>query len=100
LLLCRTHHRFVHEHGYRIEQRGGGEIAFFDARGRELPRVPALPDLDLDAESLLRRVNEERGIEIDARTSLPNWDGRPADHHLAVGILCQRDARAITPLES
>jgi hypothetical protein len=100
LLLCRAHHRFVHEHGYRIEQRARGELAFFDPRGREVPHVPALPDLDLDGESLLRRANEERGIEIDARTSLPSWDGRPADHHLAVAILCQRDARAVIPLES
>jgi hypothetical protein len=97
LLLCRTHHRFVHEHGYRIEQTARGEIAFFDPRGREVPRSPAPPDLEFDGESLLLRTNEERGIEIDARTSLPSWDGRPADHHLAVAILCQRDGRAVSP---
>jgi hypothetical protein len=33
VLLCGAHHRFVHEHGLRIEGDPGGELRFFDRRG-------------------------------------------------------------------
>jgi hypothetical protein len=44
VLLCRCHHRLVHEGGYGVDQRG----RFYDPRGRPLPAVPALPRGDPD----------------------------------------------------
>jgi hypothetical protein len=39
LLLCRRHHRLLHEGGYRVDPPG----RFYDASGRELAAVPSLP---------------------------------------------------------
>ena len=37
--LCSRHHRFAHEHGYRIEWQGG-ELAFFDPHGHRVFAEP------------------------------------------------------------
>src|SRR5947207_5731262 len=48
-LLCRRHHRAVHEEGYQVERQPDGELRFRHADGRPLPeshlcqRSPAIP---------------------------------------------------------
>src|SRR5262249_37832270 len=42
-LLCRRHHRAVHEEGYQIERARSGELVFRRPDGRPLPEVPATP---------------------------------------------------------
>ncbi len=39
MLLCRRHHRAVHEGGYRVDRRG----RFFSPLGQEIVPVPRLP---------------------------------------------------------
>jgi hypothetical protein len=39
VLLCRRHHRLVHEGGYGVDRR----LRFYDPRGRLMRDVPALP---------------------------------------------------------
>ena len=39
--LCPTHHRYVHEHGYRVELRDGEPVFFY--RGREIHAEPPRP---------------------------------------------------------
>ena len=41
LLVCRTHHRYVHEEGYRVERTEDGVFRFFRPDGQEVPEVPA-----------------------------------------------------------
>jgi hypothetical protein len=48
LLLCRRHHRLVHEGGYSVDQEG----RFYDPWGQRVPPVPNAPPGD--AEQLLR----------------------------------------------
>ncbi|MBM4246233.1 MAG: DUF222 domain-containing protein [Deltaproteobacteria bacterium] len=97
LSLCRRHHRFVHEHGYRVITEDPGEPRFFDADGRPVPladetlRAPIGRRLDAggttpDADVLaaLRAAHAARGVAIDAMTAFPRWDGTPLDAHLAV----------------
>jgi len=43
LLLCRRHHRAVHEEGYRVTLGRDGEAVFLGPDGRVLPEVPAAP---------------------------------------------------------
>jgi hypothetical protein len=43
VLLCRRHHRAVHEEGYRVLLRGDGELLFREPNGRVLPNVPVPP---------------------------------------------------------
>jgi hypothetical protein len=45
LLLCRQHHRAVHEEGFRVELLASDEVRFFRPDGRELPPAPAIPEL-------------------------------------------------------
>ena len=42
MLLCRHHHRLVHEGGYAVQARAGG-FEFTDPAGRPIPQVPEVP---------------------------------------------------------
>lgn len=41
--LCGKHHRLLHEGGYRIERRTGGDLAFHRPDGRRIPDCPRPP---------------------------------------------------------
>jgi 5-methylcytosine-specific restriction endonuclease McrA len=49
VLLCRHHHRLVHEGGFRCEKTASGEIVFRDRRDQDLPASMPLPGLNPDA---------------------------------------------------
>jgi hypothetical protein len=82
VLLCRRHHRLVHEGGWHVDRRG----RFSDPRGRPLPAVPRLPRGHPDG--LLER-NRELGI--DDRTCEPG-DGEPVTLRDAVDALLSTSA--------
>src|SRR5436309_9948564 len=44
-LLCRRHHRAVHEVGYQVERQPEGELRFRRPDGRPLPESPHLPEV-------------------------------------------------------
>jgi 5-methylcytosine-specific restriction endonuclease McrA len=92
--LCRRHHAYVHEHGFRLERDGTGGFRFFRPDGREVPAVgggaPALPAEPVEA---LRAQHRAEGIAVDAWTGFPRWDGQPADYDHAVSCLVQQEAR-------
>jgi len=48
LLLCRRHHRLVHEGGVGVESRPGGGVRFRNARGQPIPCTPTAMPGDLD----------------------------------------------------
>jgi hypothetical protein len=73
LLLCRHHHRLVHEEGYRVDRRRG-DVVFHRPDGRRLRAVPR-PRRG-DAEQVCAE-HRRSGIEIDAQTSVPRWWGEP-----------------------
>jgi hypothetical protein len=90
VLLCRFHHRLVHEEGYRVHFPRTGKLYFLDPRMRLLPDVPQPPATRLGsaeatpskpAEPLMRE-NRAHGIEPDFRTSSARYkrdDDVPAD---------------------
>jgi hypothetical protein len=89
VLLCRRHHRLVHEGGFGIEARSAGGFVF------TLPGGKALPDT-ADGRSrgnvrTLRKANRQNGLEITARTAVPRWYGEKMDSSLAVLALVQRE---------
>lgn len=43
VVLCRRHHRAVHEEGYEVQRRPDGELRFRHPDGRVLPDVPPPP---------------------------------------------------------
>jgi hypothetical protein len=86
-LLCRRHHRAVHEEGYQVERRPDGELRFRRPDGRPLPESPALPAVPADPVGTLRARHEECGLNIHARTAMPGWLGERLDVGWAIDVL-------------
>ena len=91
---CRKHHRYVHELGFRVEARTDGSFAFFAPAGWEVKPVPDSPPLQGDPIAALREQNVAAGIAIDHETSLPRWDGTPADYDHIVQVIASSHGRA------
>jgi len=69
VLLCRFHHRVVHEEGYRVDFPTTGRPNFYDPRGKPLPDAPPPVRLGGAPTRALVRQNRIRGIEPDFWTS-------------------------------
>jgi hypothetical protein len=68
VLLCRRHHRLVHEGGFKVECRDPGEVTFIRPDGRRLDVSPPL--------------SWSRAPEVESHVSagpLRCWDGTPFD---------------------
>lgn len=84
ILLCRRHHRTVHEEGMRVSVLPNGEIRFTRRDGRQLLAAPPLPALaERGARPLVARLAEHVAA-VDPAASLPSWDGGPFDLSWAV----------------
>jgi len=79
VLLCRRHHRLLHEGGFKARVGGDGSVQFFHSHGRPLEQSPAPPPVGLDAARELVEHLEDAGILITGEESMPTWDGRPLD---------------------
>ena len=87
VLLCRRHHRLVHEGGFTLRWRPDRTIAFFYPGGSELRIAPPQPRLDIGhplAPTTARLAAQ--GIVITPRT-LPTWDGGPLNLGYAIDVL-------------
>ncbi|HKA60786.1 MAG TPA: DUF222 domain-containing protein [Methylomirabilota bacterium] len=92
VLLCRRHHRAVHEEGYRIVHATDGTLGFLRPDGAPLPDVPppsALPD---DPVKAIRERHHAQGLHIDARTACPAWLGERLNMSWAIDVLHPRAA--------
>jgi Domain of unknown function (DUF222)/HNH endonuclease len=72
-MLCRRHHRAVHEEGFQVERQANGELVFRRPDGRPLSEVPAAPAVPAEPCDVLREQHD--GLHIHARTSMPGWQG-------------------------
>jgi 5-methylcytosine-specific restriction endonuclease McrA len=86
-LLCRRHHRAVHEEGYQVERQADGELCFRRPNGWVLPDVPALPAVPDDPFDVLRTRHDAEGLAIHARTGMPGWLGERLDVGYAIDVL-------------
>src|SRR5438874_10137801 len=86
-LLCRRHHRAVHEEGYQVERQPDGELRFCRPDGRHLPESPPLPAVPGDPVGMLRARHDERGLDVHARTAMPGWLGERLDVGWAIDVL-------------
>lgn len=89
VLLCDHHHRFVHEHGYRVALDDQQRPSFFDPRGRRLEPLPPRPRARRPGWEAIEAANRE--LAITATTGLCRWDGRPVDYSAAVDGLLSFD---------
>ncbi len=79
VLLCRRHHRAVHEEGFRVTLDAAGNVEFLRPDGRPLPAAPAPPDWTGRALAPVRARLEREGMETDPDTLTPDWRGERLD---------------------
>ena len=87
VLLCRRHHRAVHEEGFRVTMDAAGDVQFLRPDGRPLPEAPPAPAWTGPA---LQPTNDglaAAGIEIGADTATPSWRGERLDLDFAMSVL-------------
>ena len=94
VLLCRRHHRAVHEEGYQVARWPDGALRFRRPDGRPLPEVPPPAAVPADPVEALRAGHNARGIQLNARTACPLWLGEPLDVGWAIDVL---HPRAVKP---
>ena len=87
LLLCKFHHRFVHEYGYRVELDDQQNPRFHDPRGRLVPETPPRPASA--GMSDVYRLNAP--LAITPSTNTPLWDGQPVNYGWVIDDLVQVD---------
>jgi len=68
-LLCRRHHRAVHEEGFRVARGLDGALRFRRPDGRPLPEVPPPAPVPLAPVAALRARSDAAGLRLDARTA-------------------------------
>jgi 5-methylcytosine-specific restriction endonuclease McrA len=86
-LLCRRHHRAVHEEGYHVDRQPDGELRFRRPDGRVLPEVPSPPGVPADPVNVLRARHAAEGRVLHARTAIPGWLGERLDVGWAIDVL-------------
>ena len=86
-LLCRRHHRAVHEEGYQVARLPDGALQFRRPDGRPLPDVPPPAPVPEDPIKELRARHDSQGIRIDARTARPGWLGEGLNVGWAIDVL-------------
>jgi len=110
VLLCRRHHRAVHEDGWTVAWGADGDVQFTRPNGRRLETAPAAPRWhdatgspgardagDASDTSPLAPVNARLaavGLVIGPRTSQPQWYGERFDVGYALDVLRQDEQRA------
>ena len=88
IMLCRRHHRYVHEGGYQVLADGIGAFAFHRPDGVLIPEVPSVTGGNAEALPGLHRA------AVTADTTIPNWNGDRLDLDYAVSVLTQTPRRA------
>jgi len=89
VLLCRRHHRLVHEGGFGVHSGAGGRIWFTDPKGKMLPE--AGETRFRGNVFALMTQNRRSGLDIGPRTGTCRWAGETMDDDLAVMGLLQRE---------
>ena len=86
VLLCRRHHRAVHEEGFGLTLDAEGEPQFTQPNGWPLPMVPAAPAWTGDPLAPTNGTLARNGIVIDSTTSRPNWCGEGLDLPYVISV--------------
>src|SRR5881296_3574508 len=86
-LLCRRHHRAVHEEGYQVDRQPDGELWFRRPDGQLLPEVPPPREVRGDPAKILRAQHDAEGLVLNARTTTPGWLGERLNVGWAIDVL-------------
>ena len=87
VLLCRRHHRAVHEEGFLVRMGPSGDATFCWPDGRPFPAVPAAPGWTGPPLAPTDDRLAAAGIEIGPDTATPDWHGERLDLGYAIDVL-------------
>ncbi len=87
LLLCRRHHRVVHEEGFTVELQDDGSARFFRPDGQPFPEAPPAPRWTGAALEPTTSHLAAAGVTIDGDTATPDWYGEHLDLPWAIRVL-------------
>ncbi len=82
-LLCRHHHRLVHEGGFELIRENNGALSFITPKGNRICDYPQ----PVTSNSSLEVINQDNGLDINPDTAIPNWQGEHMDLDMAVSGL-------------
>src|SRR5207248_1006592 len=85
-LLCRRHHRAVHEEGYTVERDPAGELKFHRPDGRLLPEVPPAPPAPRNVVEMLSTEHDANAVCAHARIASSGWSGERFDVRYAIDV--------------
>ena len=91
VLICRHHHRLVHEGGFGVALDPIGTIQFTDPKGKIIP-----PAADKNLRGDFRTIihdHEQAGLEITHKTTVPDWYGEKMDYSAAIESMLYREKR-------
>src|SRR6266704_503104 len=86
-LLCRQHHRAVHEEGYQVARLPDGALQFRRPNGHPLPEVPLPAAVPADPIKALYESHDAQGLHVTARTGCPSWLGEGLNVGWAIDVL-------------
>ena len=98
ILVCKRHHRALHEEGYEVEAVACREVTeesvigpeitfrFLGPDRRVIPEVPASPPAPPDPVAAMVQKHAEEGIEPHEWTPTPQWHGETLDFGLAIDM--------------
>jgi hypothetical protein len=86
-LLCRRHHRAVHEEGFHVARGPDGALRFKRPDGRPLPEVPVPAAVPGDPVGALRARHDADGLRLTPRTGCPSWLGEGLNVGWAIDVL-------------
>ena len=99
VLLCRRHHRAVHEEGYQVARGPDGGLHFRRPNGLPLPDVPPPVTVPADPVAALRARHAADGLQVDARTTCATGSASgsiwPGPSTCCTRWLGHRDTRAV-----
>ena len=94
VLLCRRHHRAVHEEGFRIQSTDRGEIRVIQPDGRPLVDAPTAPQWNGEALAPTDGRLDADDLRVGPDTATPDWHGESLDLDWAVTVLHPAGASA------
>jgi len=92
VMLCRYHHRLVHEGGFSIDTQAS-DPRFFSPAGERVVPSRGVPAVTGDPVSLWHSLHDS---SINALTTMPDWDGEHPDYQEMLQPLFDRDRRMST----
>ena len=87
VLLCRRHHRAVHEEGFTVRMSATGEAEFCWPDGRPFPGVPSAPQWNGPPLAPTDARLDAAGVVIGPDTATPDWHGERLDLVYAIDVL-------------